>query len=126
VPSAASETPEGRIPAASDHANVSLPPVALRLELSAMPTSESGSPPESPCGASAVTISGALTSNRYSRPVERFCVSLTVTVKVKEPLVTGVPAIAPVAAFSWRPGGTVPPVSAHVWVPAGVALSVAV
>jgi hypothetical protein len=48
------------------------------------------------------------------------------TANTKEPLVVGVPAITPVAAFSARPGGRVPAATTHVCVPAGVAVRVAV
>ena len=38
---------------------------------------------------------------------------MTCTVKLKTPAAEGVPAIAPVAAFNAKPGGSEPPVTFH-------------
>ena len=40
--------------------------------------------------------------------------SVTVTVKLKGPAVVGVPVIAPVDAFRFKPGGSVPGGTDHV------------
>ncbi|PJN08399.1 hypothetical protein CG723_28880 [Streptomyces sp. CB01635] len=43
--------------------------------------------------------------------------SVAVTVKVKAPVVVGVPVMAPVVALRVRPGGSAPPVTAKVGLP---------
>src|SRR5438874_6885771 len=71
-----------------------------------------------PAGYESPTATGAMAMENNCEPVHPFDVSVAVTVKVKLPVVLGVPLIAP-PLESERLVGRAPAVTAKVYVPAG-------
>jgi hypothetical protein len=104
------DKPEGSVPKANDHEYGVVPPVAARLALYAVPTW--------PFGREFVVIAsgpGEIVSVRFTvRLSMGLLVSVTLKVRGVPPIAcVGIPEMAPVAALSERPAGSVPLASAQ-------------